>query len=99
VNIIAYSIVMSMLFTVIFLTTQQQVQAWELTMDLSNSGDFGDNTVCGSVRGQYGWYDSLCTDNGPSASISFDIPDDSIPVGSSYVVCSWSNSIGIVSYS
>lgn len=73
-------------------TAGQQAYAWMLTIDLSQAGDFGDDRVCGSVRGQYGYYDYLCTDNGPSASVSFDIPVDKIPVDSRYIVCSWSNS-------
>jgi nitrate reductase NapE component len=72
---------------------QQQVYAWMLRIDLSEAGDFGDDRVCGSIRGQYGYSDYLCTDNGPSAEISFDIPDDKIPIGSDYTVCSWSNSL------
>ena len=72
---------------------QQQVYAWMLTIDLSDAGDFGDESVCASVAGRYGYYDSLCTDNSPSASVIFEIPDDEIPVDTNYRACSWSSSI------
>ena len=83
------------LFSALFMggVGQQQAYAWMLKIDLSEAGDFGDDKVCGSVRGQYGYYDYLCTDNGPSAEVSFDIPDDEIPASSDYSVCSWSNSL------
>jgi hypothetical protein len=91
-NLVLALILFSTLF--VGMVGQQLVQAWMLTIDLSEAGDFGDDRVCGSVRGQYGYYDYLCTDNGPYAEISFDIPNAKIPVDSRYVVCSWSNSLG-----
>jgi hypothetical protein len=79
--------------TLVATVGQQQAYAWVLTIDLSNAGDFGDETVCAGVTGRYGYYDSLCADNSPSASVVFDIPDDEIPVDTSYRVCSWSSGL------
>ena len=67
---------------------QQQVNAWMLTVDLSDS-DFGDDRVCTSVEGGYGYGPYReCTQAGSDAVVTFDI-GSGIGEGENYRVCGY----------
>lgn len=70
------------------------VYAWQLDVDLTRS-TFGSERVCASVEGPYGYDKSRCTDSGPNAGVSFNVPENEVPVGYNYKVCAWG---GIVSF-
>jgi hypothetical protein len=71
-------------------TQQQQVYAWQLTVDVSDS-DFGDDRACASVEGGYGYGpDRLCTQAGRNAEVTFNI-GDGIGEGENYIVCGYSD--------
>jgi hypothetical protein len=85
-NLVLVLILFSALF--VGLLGQQQVYAWMLTVDLSDS-DFGDDRVCASVEGGYGYGPyRLCTQAGRDAEVTFDI-GDGIGEGENYRVCGY----------
>jgi hypothetical protein len=76
--------------TALLLLTQltTMVYAWRLDVDLSRS-TFGSDRVCAEVHGPYGHDERNCTESGPNASVSFEIPENEVPNGSRYQVCAW----------
>ena len=70
-------------------TTTTTVYAWELTVNLSGS-DFGDDRVCASLEGGYGYGPtSQCTQAGSNADVTFNV-GDRIEQGENYEVCGYS---------
>lgn len=68
----------------------EEALAWQLTVDLSDS-DFGDDRVCASVEGGYGYGPyRKCTQAGPNADVTFNI-GGGIGEGERYHVCGYSD--------
>jgi hypothetical protein len=85
-------IVGTLLVVAIFTTQQQQVFAWNLSVDLTQS-TFGSDEVCVSIKRAFGYYRESCTEASPYASVSFNIPEDAVPDGYNYRVCVWGGAL------
>jgi opacity protein-like surface antigen len=66
--------------------TIQAAQAWNLTVNIVGA-QFGHRNITVNLKGQFGYTDSSTVLNSPGVSTSFDVPEDAIPVGSTYRVC------------
>lgn len=73
----------------------QQVYAWNLDFDLTDS-TFGSDRVCAEIHGPYGYERYRCTDASPYASVSFNVPEDEVPEGYNYQVCVWGGLLSFV---
>jgi hypothetical protein len=74
-------------FSILLLTTST-VYAWQLDVDLRRS-TFGSDRVCAALHGPYGYDRTQCTESGPDAGVSFNVPEDEVPLGYNYKVCAW----------
>jgi hypothetical protein len=81
--------------TVLIGASMPAVYAWRLTVDLSQSS-FGDDQVCASVEGGYGYGPvNQCTNAGRNAQVTFNI-GNRIEAGENYEVCAWSGVVGAI---
>jgi hypothetical protein len=64
----------------------QMAYAWTLKVDVSDS-EFGVERANVGIRGPYGYTDALSVETSPTASVTFNIPDNEVPNGSKFEVC------------
>ena len=72
--------------------SMQVAYGWMLTVNVTGM-QVGHSSVIVEIKGPNGYKASNNVQNGPNPSTSFEVPDNAVPVGSTYKACSHSEGV------